>query len=148
MDGLECKRCKEPDTFEDLCEDCDAIVYARTDRLIRRSRKAKIEAEELCTQLSPEGIAFFHKMLEDKRVGGEDGSIDPDELLAEWSRSGFDDWQDRYRMSMRLLQLAEQYDGYSELATMSRRIPTDDNYLAGEIESTTNYKWVQRWENQ
>lgn len=143
---LECKRCKSPDAIEELCEDCDAIVYARTDRLIRRSRKAKIAMEELARDLSPEGMEFFTGVLAEQY--DDDMTISDDELFQRWSESGFENWRERYAISIRILQASEEYNGYADLAIISRRIPTDDNYLAGEIESTTNFKWVQRWQNQ
>ena len=47
MDGLECKRCSAPDTFDDVCDSCDEELSGRVDRLMERAKKAQEKAKAL-----------------------------------------------------------------------------------------------------
>jgi ribosomal protein L37E len=143
MDGLQCKRCQEPDTFEVLCGECEAAVFGRTDRLIKRSQQAKDKAEEVCGKLGPMALKALTKL---------DDEVSEVELFAAFKRQEFTDSDTvlKYTLCLRLLQLEDEREGYAELAEMSARIPFDDKYLEDRIMEGIHrsFKHKQDWKNQ
>jgi len=130
MDGTECKRCKEPDTFDTFCDECDDLIFKRTNKLIARSRNAKNNADTVCKLL---GIGSLHTFDEFKESH-------TDQEASEIA-SGIESTPENYKkflLCSRLTQLIQERDGWAELAMMSNRIPFDDDYLQAEIEAA---KW-------
>ena len=133
MDGTECKRCKEPDTFDTFCDECDDLIFKRTNKLIARSRNAKNQADTVCKLL---GFGSLHTLDEFK-------ASTTDQELSEIASSIKDTTENhkKFLLCLRLQRFEEERDGWAELAMMSNRIPFDDDYLQAEIEAATNYKW-------
>tara|TARA_R100000808_G_C2153609_1_gene163995 strand:+ start:1854 stop:2201 length:348 start_codon:yes stop_codon:yes gene_type:complete len=44
MDGLECRRCKQPDVFQEVCDECDEKLQARVDKLLANAACVKYMA--------------------------------------------------------------------------------------------------------
>ena len=141
MDGLECKRCQEPDTFEVLCNDCEATVFGRTDRLIARSKRAKEKAEIVCDKLGAEAL---------RALTGLDDEVTDLELFSAFNRQEFDGStsSDKFFLCLQLLKLEDECEGYAELAEMSCRVPGDDNYLKGQIVGMGSKAVRQDWKHQ
>lgn len=129
MNGTECKRCKEPDTFDTFCDVCDDHIFKRTNRLIARSRNAKNQADEVCKLLG-----IDNRSLEDVK------EVFNDKQLAEAFAKHIDitpgtsDYK-KFLLCEKLIRCEDARDGWAELAMMSNRIPYDDDYLREEIES-------------
>ena len=149
-DGLECKRCKEADTFEVLCDDCAASVFGRTDRLIARSRQAKNRAETVCKQLGPESLRAIQE-LDREYVTDEDLfdafcrlPVDPENA---------EKHKDRFFLTLHLIKLEDEREGYAELAEMSSRIFFDEAYIDKNIcglmlWQLANAQHNQNWQDQ
>ena len=146
-DGLECKRCKEADTFEVLCDDCAAFVFGRTDRLIARSRQAKERAETVCKQLGPESLRAIQE-LDREYVTDED-------LFAAFCRLPVDPenaekHKDRFLLTLHLIKLEDEREGYAELAEMSSRVFFDDKYIETSVRAEFDSHDIarQNWQQQ
>ena len=139
---LYCKRCQEPDTFNVLCDTCEAVVYGRTDRLIARSKQAKDEAETICKKIGQETLQVLCKL---------DEIVTDQELVDAFNRHAFrhENPAEKYSLCLRLLKLEDEREGYAELAELSCRIPYDDKYLEDKIiDAVPGCKFSQDWKNQ
>ena len=126
MYGLECKRCKDPDAIEELCDDCEATVFKRTKRLIDRSRLAKMKAEEICKELGFDTLKILHDMADE---------VDEKELFRTLAHGDYDEREicRTVLLCLRLCKQEAEREGYAELALISRVIPTNDRWLADQI---------------
>ena len=132
MDGTECKRCKEPDTFDTFCDECDDLIFKRTNKLIARSRTAFNKVEEVCKLL---GI--------DTRTTENINEVFSDHKTADTFAQYIElvpgsEAHEKFLLCEKLIRCEEERDGWAELAMMSNRIPFDDDYLQAEIEAA---KW-------
>jgi len=142
-DGLECKRCKEADTFEVLCDDCAASVFGRTDRLIARSRQAKQKAESVCKQLSPESLHAIAGLAPDHRTESH--------ILEAVCRLPADPKkEDQVALTLHLIKLDDEREGYAELAEISSRVFFDDKYIETSVRSEFDPHDIarQNWQDQ
>jgi len=126
MDGLECKRCKEPDTFEVFCKRCEHVVFSRTNALIARSHEAKKKAEEICEQLGEDALGTLTKLADEVTDG---------ELYQAFRRDSISEpsCRAKYGLCIKLFKLEDERLGYAELAEMSCRVPYEDNYIEDEV---------------
>lgn len=133
MDGTECKRCKEPDTFDTFCDECAGLVLDRTNRLISRARLAKHGIDDVCKLMGIESLQALIDL---------EGEVTDAELLETFTNvtSTIPDGgkYKKFLLCMRLMRFEEEREGWLELAMMSNRIPFDDDYLQAEIEAA---KW-------
>jgi len=142
-DGLECKRCKQADAFEVLCGDCEATVFGRTDRLIARSRQAKEKAEAVCKQLSPESLQAILGLDPDRRTDKD--------LLAAVCRLPVDPkGKNQVILTLHLIKLDDEREGYAELAEMSNRVFFDDDYMEARVRAEFDPNDIarQNWQQQ
>ena len=143
MDGLQCKRCKSPDTFEVLCDDCQKEVFDRTDCLIERSKDSKEKAETYCTKLGETAIKILISLGDD---------VTEDELFGAFRRR-FGHWApEKFSSCLQLIKLEDEREGYAELAELSCRIFFDENYLEqqilGSLAELAKAEQTQDWRNQ
>jgi hypothetical protein len=135
MEGLNCKRCNSPDSIEELCESCDAIVYERTARLIQRGRDARDRASEIFVMLGVDGVTALTDLANNE--GGID--ISEENLIEAFSRYHFESGDNAKKLALcfAFCREEEARQGYAELATISRRAPTDDEWIKQEIMAST-----------
>jgi hypothetical protein len=145
MDGLECRRCKQADAFDILCDECQEKVFGRTDKLIALSSQAKDRAEVICEKLGPDAL---------RALAGLDDEVTEQELIEAFNRQPFTDAtsSEKFFLCLHLLKLEDQREGYAELAEMSCSIFFDSNYIedqiCGSLSELARAEARQDWKNQ